>query len=212
MVVDLPEQALVDRYLPELQLEHRFDHTRPRLYGGVTTPRDTRRQREDIQTAMELVPEVLAEAIEEFEEVFGRRPQGAVCSERTSDADTILVASSTVARTAQQVVDARRASGERVGLVKVKLFRPFPRDELLPAIGAAGRVAVLDRNHSPGSGGIFWSEVAASLRERHELLVQGYIVGLAGTDVSAATVDSVVSDVQARTAATNPVFKYGESE
>ena len=62
------------------------------------------------------------------------------------------------------MVEDRRARGERVGLVRAKLFRPFLREEFARAIGPARRVAVLDRNHSPGSGGIFWSEVATSLR------------------------------------------------
>jgi len=66
----------------------------------------------------------------------------------------------------RRVVEARRAKGEKVGLVKVKLFRPFLRQEFAKAIGSAKRVGVLDRNHSPGSGGIFWNEIATSLRSR----------------------------------------------
>ena len=113
MVVDLPEQALVDRYLPTLRLPHQLDYAHPRTYGGMTWPRDTQKQREDIQAAMDLVPSVLAEAIDEFAEVFGRRPHGAFSAEWTDDADTVLVASSTMARTARRVVEARRAAGRR---------------------------------------------------------------------------------------------------
>ena len=108
----------------------------------------------------------MAEAIDEFAAVFGRRPVAAFSAEHTDDADVVLVACSTMARTARQVVEARRANGEKVGLVRAKLFRPFLRDEFARAIGSAQRVAVLDRNHSPGSGGILWTEMATSLRER----------------------------------------------
>lgn len=209
MVVDLPEQGLVDRYLPELHLGHRLDHARPKTYGGMTWPRDTFRQREDIQAAMDLVPTVLAEAIDEFEDIFGRWPQAALCAQHTADADAVLVANSTMARMAQHVVETRRALGESVGLVKVKLFRPFLRGEFLNAIGSASRVAVLDRNHSPGSGGIFWNEVVTSLRDRSDVLVQGYIVGLGGTEVDTALLEGVLDDLSGRTHASAPVFVHG---
>ena len=206
VVVDLPEQALVDRYLPPLRLPHRLDYAHPRTYGGMTWPRDTQKQREDIQAAMDLVPSVLAEAIDEFAEVFGRRPHGAFSAEWTDDADTVLVASSTMARTARRVVEARRAAGEKVGLVKAKLFRPFLRGELVQAVGSASRVAVLDRNHSPGSGGIFWSEIAASLPHHSDVLLQDYIVGLGGVGVTAASLESIVDDVQQRSSSSAPIF------
>jgi len=67
-------------------------------------------------------------------------------------------------------------------------------------------VAVLDRDHSPGSGGIFWNEVATSLAGGADVLVQGYIVGLGGTDVPAETVAAIVDDLAARERASSPVF------
>lgn len=206
MVVDMPEQEFVDEYLPPLHLPHRLNHDQPRVYGGMTWPRDTQRQRADIEAAMRLVPIVLQEAINGFERVFGRRPAGAVQAESADDAETVVVACNTMAQTAREVVRARRARGERVGLVRVKLFRPFPRDEFAAAIGSATRVAVLDRNQSPGSGGIFWGEVAVTLRARNEIVLQDYLVGLGGADVTPAVIDGIVDDIQARPAAGAPLF------
>jgi pyruvate/2-oxoacid:ferredoxin oxidoreductase alpha subunit len=206
MVVDLPDQALVDRYLPELHLPHHLDYAHPRTYGGMTWPRDTQKQRADIQAGMDMAPQVLAEAIDEFAEVFGRRPHGAFSALRTADAEVVLVASGTMARTAARVVEARRAAGQRIGLVKAKLFRPFLRDEFVQAIGSATRVAVLDRNHSPGSGGIFWGEIAASLRSRADVLLQDYVVGLGGADVTAAVLDGIIDDLRRRPDAGAPTF------
>jgi pyruvate/2-oxoacid:ferredoxin oxidoreductase alpha subunit len=117
-----------------------------------------------------------------------------------------------VARIAQHVVERRRAAGERVGLVKVKLFRPFLREEFQEAIGAARRVGVLDRNHSPGSGGIFWSEIATSVRGRSDLLLQDYIVGLGGVDVDMALLEGVLDDLGSRPEAAAPVFVHGGSQ
>jgi pyruvate/2-oxoacid:ferredoxin oxidoreductase alpha subunit len=206
MVVDLPEQELVDAYLPPLDLPHHLDFGHPRMYGGMTWPRDTQRQRADIQAAMDRVPEVLDDALDAFEQLFGRRPVAAFSTEHTEDADTVVVACNTLAETASEVVRARRAAGEKVGLVRVKLFRPFLRDTLVRAIGPARRVAVLDRNHSPGSGGIFWNEIATSLRTRPDVLLQDYIVGLGGSDVAPTVIEGILQDVGAREAAADPVF------
>jgi pyruvate/2-oxoacid:ferredoxin oxidoreductase alpha subunit len=206
MVVDLPEQEKVDAYLPPCSVPQRLRHDHPATFGGLTWPRETERHRRQIEEAMQRVPQVLAEAIEEFERVFGRRPAGAVVAEETADAEMVLIATNTMATTTGNVVRARRARGERVGMIRIKQFRPFPRAELLRAIGKAKRVGVLDRNHSPGSGGIFWGEVAATLRGI-DVLLQDYIVGIGGGDVTPATIDEIADDLAARGASQEPLWK-----
>jgi pyruvate/2-oxoacid:ferredoxin oxidoreductase alpha subunit len=206
MVVDLPPQDLVDAYLPplDLALRARVDH--PRTYGQIMGPRETQRLREEIQAAMERVPEVLDEAGAEFARVFGRRPRGAFEAEHTGDADTVLIAAGTTVSTLRRVVEERRGAGEKIGFVQLKLFRPFLRDELARAIGSARRVAVLDRDHSPGSGGIMWNEIATSLRERPDVLLQGYIVGLGGGEVDPPLIDLVLDDFAGRERSQPPIF------
>jgi pyruvate/2-oxoacid:ferredoxin oxidoreductase alpha subunit len=206
MVVDLLDQPRMDGYLPLCDIPQRLRQEHPATMGGLTWPRDTQRHRRDIQDAMERVPRVLGEAIEEFEALFGRRVAGAVETEQTGDAETIVIASSTMAATLRRVIRARRARGERVGMIRIKQFRPFPRNELLQAIGGATRVGVLDRNHSPGSGGIFWSEVAATLRDRNVLL-QDYIAGIGGGDVTPEMLDAVIDDLASRTTAVEPLWQ-----
>ncbi len=205
MVVDLPEQELVDQYLPHCNVPHRVKGQGVTV-GGMTFPHETEKHRMEIQAAMERVPEVLGEAIDEFEKIFGRRPHGTLSAEQTEDADTVVVACNTMARTARNVVTERREKGEKVGLIKAKMFRPFPRREFAQAIGKAKRVAVLDRNHSPGSGGIFWSEIALSLRDRPDVLLQDYLVGLGGGDVTPSLISDILDDLAGRKAADEPVF------
>ena len=207
MVVDLPEQDLVSKYLPHCCVPHarRTDH--PTTIGGLTWPRETEHHRIEIQHAMEQAPQVLCEAIDEFETVFGRRPHGVFSAEHTDDADTILIACNTMARTLRGVVEKQRSEGRRVGMIKAKLFRPFPREELRKAIGRAKRVGVLDRNHSPGSGGIFWQEIAASLRNVPDLILQDYLVGLGGGDVTPAVIEEILADLTARDHEVEPIWK-----
>ncbi len=207
MVVDLPERAQVEAYLPPCSIPQRLCHDRPATFGGLTWPRETERQRHDIEEAMQRVPQVLAEATDEFARIFGRRPEGAIVEEQTGEAETVLIATNTMAATLRTVVRLRRERGERIGMIRLKQFRPFPRAELLHAIGDARKVGVLDRNHSPGSGGIFWSEIAATLRGRSDVLLQDYIVGIGGGDVTPMTIDDIADDLAARTTPEEPLWK-----
>ena len=207
MVVDLPEQEQVDAVLPQCAIPHGLKHDHPSTFGGLTWPNETELHRYEIQQSMEAVIPVLEEARDEFENIFGRRPAGALETFETDDAETIVIACNTMARTLHNVVIERRKKGEKIGMIRTKLFRPFPRKELLAAIGTAKKVAVLDRNHSPGSGGIFWLEIAATLRERPDVLLQDYLVGLGGGDVTPENINAIIDDINHRTTSSDPEWK-----
>jgi pyruvate/2-oxoacid:ferredoxin oxidoreductase alpha subunit len=173
----------------------------------MTFPSETEHHRFQIQESMDAAIGVLDEARDEFEAIFGRRPAGALEAFETEDAETIFIATNTMARTLHNVVNERRAKGEKIGMIRAKLFRPFPRQALIEAIGSARRVAVLDRNHSPGSGGIFWQEIAATLGQHSDILLQDYLVGLGGGDVTPAIINDIIDDMNKRTTASAPEFK-----
>lgn len=207
MIVDLPEQAQVDKFLPPCDVPHRMRHEQPVTIGGLAWPRETEHMRHEIQQAMERVPEVLVEALDEFEAVFGRRPVGAISAEGIEDAETVVVASNTIVRTVRHALKERGTRREKIGLVNAKLFRPFPREEIRRALAGKRRVAVLDRNHSPGSGGIFWQEVAATMQGHDDVLLQDYIVGLGGGDVTPEVINHIINDLLERDAPAEPVWE-----
>ena len=205
------QAELVDQYLPQCRVPHQLAIEHPTTVGGLTWPRETEHHRKEIQIAMDRVPEVLAEALDEFEKVFGRRPHAALSAEQTEDAETVMVACNTMARTLRTVVAERREKGERIGMIKAKMFRPFPRREFAAAVGGAKRIGVLDRNHSPGSGGIFWPEIVTSLQGRPGLIIQDYLVGLGGGDVTPAAIHELIDDLQGRKQTDEPVWKEVEA-
>jgi pyruvate/2-oxoacid:ferredoxin oxidoreductase alpha subunit len=207
MVVDLPSQQQVDDFLPECVVPHHLRHDHPSTFGGMTFPNETEHHRYQIQQSMEAAFVVLEEARDEFESVFDRRPAGVMETFETEDAETIVIACNTMARTLHNVIIERRKTGEKIGMIRTKLFRPFPRKQLLEAIGSAKRIAVLDRNHSPGSGGIFWQEIAATLGQREDILLQDYLVGLGGGDVTPAVINEIIDDMNQRTTASDPEWK-----
>jgi pyruvate/2-oxoacid:ferredoxin oxidoreductase alpha subunit len=207
MVVDLPTQEQVDAFLPQCDIPHHLKHDHPSTFGGLTWPTETEHHRYEIQTSMEASIQVLSEAIDEFEAIFDRRPAGVLEAFETEDAEIILIACNTMARTLRNVVIERRKKGEKVGMIRTKLFRPFPRKELLAAIGSASKIGVLDRNHSPGSGGIFWQEIAATLMGNADVLLQDYLVGLGGGDVTPENINTIIDDLARRETASDPQWK-----
>ncbi len=205
METELPPQDLIDRYLPDLDLPHRLRHEHPTTLGGLVWPKEAMSQRLEVDEAMRRVPQVFGECREAFREVLGRDPGAAIERFETDDAERIVIASGTIATTAREVVRERRERGERIGLIKVKLYRPFPEAELLEACQMARKVAVLDRNYAAGVGGVFWQDTrAAFCGHRDDLMIQDYLTGVCGGDVTPAMLEEVLDDLAARRRAGDP--------
>ncbi|MFQ5525465.1 MAG: pyruvate ferredoxin oxidoreductase [Thermoanaerobaculia bacterium] len=203
----LPEQWLVDSYLPELDLPHRMSHARPTTMGGLAWPQETISHRVEVDEAMRLVPAVLEECRAAFVDTFGHDPGAAVQSFETEDADTILVATGTIATTAREVVRCRRENGERIGLLKIKMFRPFPEAVIRDACHSASRIGVLDRNYAAGMGGVFWHDLKAAFQgHRDDLVIQDYLTGVGGGDVTPHMLDEVIADLALRGAPEDPIW------
>jgi len=203
----LPEQADVDRFLPDLDLPHRMHYDEARTLGGLAWPHEGLSMRLEIDEAMKRVADVYQECRESFTEIFGRDPGDVIQTFATDDAKLVLVASGTIATTAREVVRQRRKAGEKIGLVKLKMFRPFPEAALREACQAATRVAVLDRNYAAGAGGIFWQDTRAAFQgHRDDLLIQNYLTGLCGGDVTPTVIDEILADLSARADAGDPVW------
>lgn len=192
--VDIPEPAQVDAFLGRREAELKLDVNEPRAFGALTRPDVYMEMRLRQQEAMREVFGVWAGIEANWEKRFGRR-WGAIETYRTEDADLVLVTSGTITSTSRHVVNQQREAGRKLGLVKVKMFRPFPTDLLRRALAGVPRVAVLDRNISPGHSGIFAEELRAALYDLPDdrrPRVDGYVVGLGGRDVTPAVIEEIV--------------------
>ena len=194
--VTIPEQDEVDAYLPPFDPPYALKTDDPHAFGGLPAGDAYMELRAHMEYSMIEAVGVAEEAAREYARMFGRYHPlvEEYCAE---DADLLLVTSGTIAGTARAVIDARRARGEQIGLVKIRLFRPFPFAEIRRTLGRPAKVAVVDRNISFGHGGIMASEVRAALCNQPSApIVFSYIAGLGGRDVTPAVIDAILASTR----------------
>jgi pyruvate/2-oxoacid:ferredoxin oxidoreductase alpha subunit len=186
--VEVPTPETVQVFLPPYAPALRLDPHAPRAFGGTATPAQWRANRLAMQAAMDEALTNLDDADARWAALTGRR-YGVVDTYRLEDADLVLVATGGVAGTARVAVDRLRDDGVAAGLLRLRVFRPFPAATVAALLAMAGRVAVIDRDCSVGAGGILATEVRAALHAHDELdaKVFSYVLGLGGVDVSPAT-------------------------
>ncbi len=190
--IEIPEQAEVDKFLPVYKFPNPLDPEKPVTMGPLGVPEYYEEFRYMLQEAMHASKEKLVEVDKEFKKRFGRY-YGLIERYRSDDADVILLTMGSLSSSAKEVVDTYRKRGEKVGLVKVRSFRPFPVKELIGALGQAKAVAVLEKDISLGSaGGLFLDAAASFINVKPAPLMLNFICGLAGRDVSPLQIKEAV--------------------
>ena len=191
-VVNIPDQADVDAYLPPFDPLYRLTPDDPHAFNGLTSPEHYFELRYKLERDMEKAPALIEETGREYERQFGRY-LGLADDYLCEDADVVLVTSGTAGSTARVAVDDLRKSGVRVGNLRIKVFRPFPFDTVRRILKNKKKVAVVDRNISYGHHGIFAQEVKSALYGQGEgTTVFGYVCGLGGRDITPQTFREIV--------------------
>lgn len=189
--VDVPEQEKVDEFLPPYNPELKLDVNDPHAFGGLTGPGGYMELRYLIQKAHEDAVIEIERAGDEFHKIF-RREYKLVETYRTGDAEIIFVALSTVAQTARIAVANLRKKGIKAGILRIRVFRPFPSDTIRNVLKNTEKIIVFDRNLSPGRGGIIYHELSAALHHGGlDTPVWGIIGGLGGRDVTPQDIEEM---------------------
>ncbi len=182
--VEIPEQHMVDGFLPAVCLPRRFDVDNPGYAIPTVTQQQFRKYRKLSQEAMEHSLEVIEQVDTEFAAHFGRS-YGLVEAVDCEDAELVILTTATITSTARVALAELRAEGLKVGLFKLRIFRPFPTAAIRAVLDQAPRIAVIERNISLGREGIFCSEVKAALiNSPAHPRIQGYLAGIGGSDVN----------------------------
>jgi pyruvate ferredoxin oxidoreductase alpha subunit len=181
--VSVPEANEVSGFLPEYRPVHGYLSAKNPVSSAVAVLSSSAYSyfKYQLHLASLNALKVHDEVCREFERAFGRR-YGAIEEYMMDDADYVIVMTNSFATIGKAAVKKLRESGKKVGLLKIRLIRPFPREEVSRALKGRGGVAVLDQNVSVGSGGILYNEIAGVLyhqQERPKALVS-FIGGLGG--------------------------------
>jgi len=186
--VEILDQQKVDSFLPPYQPEHVIlDPDRPMSVGQIVMDDSYYTEyKYQQQEAMDNAKVVIQEVDEAFGETFGRKYGGLFSTEQMEDAEIALLTLGSLASTARAVVNyLRKEKGIPVGLVKLRSVRPFPDGELKEYLSPMKAIAILERDISPGGGGIIYTELLRSLNALNSSQrVIDYIIGLGGRDVT----------------------------
>jgi pyruvate ferredoxin oxidoreductase alpha subunit len=181
--VAIPEQQDVDLFLPPYDPEVILDPARPAMIGTFMPAEYIMELRRQTAGAVESAKKVIQEVNDEFAKLFGRNYGGLIDTYQMDDAEAALVTMGTVTSTSRQIVDEMRQEGKKVGLIKLRFFRPFPSEELKNALKDTAAVGVVDRSLSYIGGGQAFNEVRSALYGL-TIPVINHLAGIGGRDVT----------------------------
>ena len=205
MPVDVPSQDDVDRFLPPYQPHTILDPANPKNYNLVTlaNPRANTEGvlchgymelRYLLQEALQNSRETIIKVGREFGELFGRSYANMLWEDRLGDADIVIVAMGSLAMEAIVAANMLREEGHKVGVLGLRVFRPFPKADMVEALKKSRLIVVFDKNISYGSEGATCSEIKSALYGSGvNAVIRNFIVGLGGRDVKARELADAVN-------------------
>ncbi len=204
--IEMLEQEKVDRFLPPFIYPLPLNVEKPVTMGAFAPPIIYSETRKAQEVVLRNSKAVILEVWDEFAKIFGRQYQ-AVEKYRVEGAKTVLLTLGSFGETAMTAIDNLRAEGKDVGVLKLRLWRPFPFEELKEAVKGIENLIVVDRCLSTGGpGGPAYSEVRSALyAEPNRPRIYGYVGGLGGRDVMVSEFENIIKQVEAK-------VKNGESQ
>lgn len=194
--VDIPEQETVDRFLSVLESQPRRTVLRPGEKLGVGTHGilgGYMELRHKHVTAMERSKAKFDTIDQAFADIFGRSYGGQLEEYRTEDADMVLLGSGSMCGTIKSVIDDQREKGNRIGLVKIRMYRPFPHQALVKALKGKKAIGVVDRSLAFGfDGGPIYTELKAFETRLDGAKLVSFIDGIANTDITKTNVEKMI--------------------
>ncbi len=186
--VETLADSTVEKFVGEYQAPEKnlFNFKNPVTFGPIALPDSYFEFRKQIFDAFLEVPKIFQEAAEEFEKISGRKYE-AVERYKTRGAEKVIVAMSSTCGTIKETVDRLRKRGQKVGLLKIRLFRPFPDQEVKKALQNVPEVIVMDRNLTFGTGQVLAGEVERSIGRK----VKSVVYGLGGRDVYEKDIEKI---------------------
>ncbi len=195
--VSLLRQEQVDRFLPPFKPVNFLDVNDPKSWGSYAEEDCLMEFKYSVNQAMQQGQGRIKEIFSELAQLTGRNHGGLIEAYRTEDAEIILLAMGSMSGTIKETVDELRSDGKKVGFVKIRCYRPFPREDIWEAIKGARAAAAIEADFSMGSEGAVGMDLKAMLYGRPEApMVMDVIAGLGGREVNPNLVKEVVQKTE----------------
>ncbi|QLC48979.1 pyruvate ferredoxin oxidoreductase [Methanolobus zinderi] len=196
--VVLLEQDITDEFLPSFDPERTLDPSNPLTFGAFADPNYYTEFRYLQEQAMQTALKKIETVADEFSDMYGRYFGGLIDEYQTEDADIIIMAMGSIVGTIKDVIDRLRENNVKVGLLKVRAFRPFPAEAIKNVIKDAKVVVVLDKNISLGinAGALFIETKSVLYNTDIDVPVTGYMIGHGGRDIPTSTIDKIIDDAK----------------
>jgi pyruvate ferredoxin oxidoreductase alpha subunit len=193
--VILLEQSLTDEFLPSYDPEFVLDTKNPMSFGAFADPSTYTEFRYKQEKAMGVALEKIEEIANEFKDIYGRYYGGLIDGYVLDDAEIVIMAMGSVIGTIKDTIDELRSVGESVGLLKVRSFRPFPKEAIRKALKNAKIVITLDKNISVGKNeGALCTEVKGCLYNTdNRVPVIGFMLGHGGRDIPMQMIKKIIN-------------------
>src|ERR671936_2362668 len=202
-IVRIPTQAAVNQFLPRFDLGDRLLHPDNPITIAPQVDQDWLMEiRMQNDQAMRKAEGVIREAHADFKKIFGRGGENPFLDEyMTDDAELVFFGQGTLAVPMKVAIRRLRKEGHKVGLVRLKWFRPFATDEIVRSLSRFKAVGVIDRDYSFGSpyyGGVLYNEVRSAIYSQPKRpVVVGFIAGLGGREIEQPMAQEIFEKTEA---------------
>jgi 2-oxoisovalerate ferredoxin oxidoreductase alpha subunit len=192
MPVRIPDQDKIDDFLPSYKPKWFLDIDNPLSHANIVSPKWYMEFRYMMQEAMENAKQLIPKIDKEYGKYFGFEHGGLIDKYKCEDADLILLTMGTIGSESKITVDNLRKEGLKVGSARVRVFRPFPKEEIRKLAENTQMFAIIDRGISFGMQGFLAEETKGSLcNQKDQPLIAGFIAGLGGRDVTFKTIEKI---------------------
>lgn len=194
MPADIPSQKEVDDYLKRYKPQWNLDCDNPITFGNIIGTEHYEKIRRAMQDAQENALKIIPEVAKEWKKLFGRHHGDLLEKYHCDDAEYILLSMGAIGAESKVAIENLRNEGVKIGLARVRTFRPFPSEEI-QNLATNADLIVIDRNISVGNEGAVFTEVKGALYGKSDAKVTGYIAGLGGKDVTFTDIETMCKKV-----------------
>jgi len=192
--VNLHTQEMIDEFLPPYEPVAKLSVEKPLTFGAYAPPHIYMEFRVALQNAMERARKVIEDVFKEWAEFTKRDWSGHIAAENVDGAETAVVTMGSITSLVRDVIEELRKEGKKVGLIKLRTFRPFPNDEIKKALEDVNKVIVIERAVSFGNEGQVAIEIKNALYGGNNE-IYSFAVGLGGRDVPRELIVKIIDNV-----------------